>query len=115
LFEADKFDMMDHTTTSTHSADEKQTVGSDHPSNAMFVVVNDKGKSELPEHVPFAKENPTDEPKGTVTYAKGAEALFVMLALLLSITLCSLDQVSIVSRLHNCPHAPSTEPYMGPD
>jgi hypothetical protein len=38
-----------------------------------------------------------DEPNKTVVYAKGAEACFVMLAILLSITLCSLDQVSIAS------------------
>jgi hypothetical protein len=115
LFEDDKLDTMGHTTTPTHSADEKQTVGSDHPSNATSVAVNDKEKSELlGRDDPVTKKILMSESKGTVTYAKGAEAFFVMLALLLSITLCSLDQVSITSRLDHRTHAPFDLTLCGP-
>jgi hypothetical protein len=47
-----------------------------------------------------AEEKGVDEPSKSVEYPKGAEMFFIMLALMLSITLCSLDQVS--PRTPNC-------------
>lgn len=38
---------------------------------------------------------PEEAPKPAVEYPKGLEVFFIMLALILSITLCSLDQVSL--------------------
>ncbi len=38
---------------------------------------------------------PEEAPKPVVEYPKGLEVLFIMLALVLSITLCSIDQVSL--------------------
>jgi hypothetical protein len=100
LQEDDKLDAMGCTAITTRSADGKQTSGLDHQSNATSIVVNDEGKSEVLDHDdPATKEKPLDEPRETPTLAKGVEALFVMLALLLSITLVSLDQVSMASRL----------------
>jgi hypothetical protein len=68
---------------------EKQTVESNTPSTMVFPSVNgvDDG--------PATEEKAVDEqPKPVMEYPKGIEALFIMVALVLSITLCSLDQVS---------------------
>jgi hypothetical protein len=44
------------------------------------------------------EEKAADEtPKPVGEYPKGIEALFIMAALVLSITLCSLDQVSFIA------------------
>lgn len=43
---------------------------------------------------PATEEKAVVEPKPVMEYPKGIEALFIMVALVLSITLCSLDQVS---------------------
>lgn len=68
---------------------EKQTVESNRPSTMASSSVNgvDDG--------PATEEKTVDEPpKPVMEYPKGIEALFIMVALVLSITLCSLDQVS---------------------
>lgn len=44
------------------------------------------------------------EAEKPVEYPKGLEMFFIMLALVLSITLCSLDQVSSTTLDHPCPH-----------
>lgn len=46
---------------------------------------------------------PEAPPKPVVEYPKGLEVFFIMLALILSITLCSLDQVSF-GKLPNATH-----------
>lgn len=71
---------------------EKQTVESDQPSTLASSTVDgvDDG--------PATEEKAVDEPpKPVVEYPKGVEALFIMVALVLSITLCSLDQVSFTA------------------
>ena len=68
---------------------EKQTVESNEPSIVASSTVNgvDDG--------PATEEKAVDEPpKPVMEYPKGIEALFIMVALVLSITLISLDQVS---------------------
>lgn len=67
---------------------EKQTVESNKPSTIVSSSVNgvDDG--------PTTEEKSVNEPpKPVIEYPKGIEALFIMVALVLSITLCSLDQV----------------------
>lgn len=74
---------------------EKQTVESDEPSTVASSTVNDVEKLEFPaDDGPATKENAVDEPQEPIGYPSGVEVLFIMLALVLSITLISLDQVS---------------------
>jgi hypothetical protein len=83
---------MEERTQGLKSESERQA---SQPSYAASSIVDNKEKLEYSEHnEPVAEDKPAEKPEETVTYAKGAEAVFVMLALLLSITLCSLDQVS---------------------
>lgn len=74
---------------------EKQTVDSNDPS-MVSSTLNGAEKPETPED-----EGTTTEKKGPdpspVEYPKGVELFCIMLALVLSITLCSLDQVSTPS------------------
>jgi hypothetical protein len=68
---------------------EKQTVESHTPSTMASSSLNglDDG--------PATEEKAANEPpKPAMEYPKGIEAFFIMTALVLSITLCSLDQVS---------------------
>jgi hypothetical protein len=68
---------------------EKQTVESNTSSTRASSSVNgvDDG--------PVTEEKAVGEPPASVMeYPKGIEVLFIMTALVLSITLCSLDQVS---------------------
>lgn len=68
---------------------EKQTVECNKPSTMAPSSVNGVVDGPSPE------EKAVDEPLTPVAeYPKGMEALFIMVALVLSITLCSLDQVS---------------------
>lgn len=68
---------------------EKQTVESNTPSTMASLSVKDMDDG------PVTEEKALDEPpKPAMEYPKGIEALFIMTALVLSITLCSLDQVS---------------------
>ena len=78
---------------------EKQTLESNSPSNMASSSMNgvDDG--------PATDEKVVDEPpKPVMEYPKGIEALFIMTALVLSISLCSLDQVSptVPSFLYSC-------------
>jgi hypothetical protein len=74
---------------------EKQTVESNEPSIVASSTANGVEKPEIPEaDGPATKEKGVDEPQKPVEYPKGVEMFFIMLALVLSITLCSLDQVS---------------------
>lgn len=71
---------------------EKQTVESNEPSTVASSTVDGVENAEFPENNnPANKGKAVDEP---VEYPKGVEVFFIMLALVLSITLCSLDQVS---------------------
>lgn len=68
---------------------EKQTVEIKTPSTIAFSSMNgiDDGAA--------TEEKAVDEPpKPVMEYPQGIEALFIMAALVLSITLCSLDQVN---------------------
>lgn len=68
---------------------EEQTVESNRPSTVASPSVNDVDDG------PATEGKAVDEPpKPAMEYPKGIEALFIMVALVLSITLCSLDQVS---------------------
>jgi len=74
---------------------EKQTVESNEPSTVASSTVNGVEKSEFPEDDgPATEEQAVDELQEPVEYPNGVEVLFIMLALVLSITLISLDQVS---------------------
>lgn len=70
---------------------EKQTVESNTSSTMAPSSVNDVDDG------PATEEKPVEPPKPVVEYPKGIEALFIMTALVLSITLCSLDQVSFTA------------------
>ncbi len=76
----------------THQIDpekEKRTVEFNTPSTMVSSSVNGV------EDGPATEEKAADEPPKPVP--KGIEALFIMAALVLSITLCSLDQVSFTA------------------
>jgi hypothetical protein len=74
---------------------EKQTVESNEPSIVASSTVNGGEKPGIPEDDgPATKEKGVNEPQKPVAYPKGVEAFFIMLALVLSISLMSLDQVS---------------------
>lgn len=71
---------------------ETQTVESNKPPTMASTSVDDVDGG------PAIEEKTVDEPpKPVMEYPKGIEALFIMVALVLSITLCSLDQVSSTS------------------
>ena len=75
--------------------EEKQTVDSNEPSTVASSTANSVEKPEtLEDDGPTTKEKGVDEPQKPIEYPKGVEMFFIMLALVLSITLCSLDQVS---------------------
>lgn len=73
---------------------EKQTVESNEPSIAASSTANGVEKPEISEDGSATKAKGVDELQKPVEYPKGLEMFFIMLALVLSITLCSLDQVS---------------------
>lgn len=74
---------------------EKQAVETSGPSTIASSTVNGSGKLEAPEDDSSATgEKAAEEPAKAVEYPKGLQMFFIMLALLLSITLCALDQVS---------------------
>jgi hypothetical protein len=76
-------------THQVESEKEKKTIESDTPSTMASSSVKGIDDDPAPE------EKAVDEPpKPAMEYPKGMEALFIMTALILSITLCSLDQVS---------------------
>lgn len=92
---------------------EKQAVESNELSTVASSTANGVEKSETPEDDGSAtKEKAVEEPAKPVEYPKGLEMFFIMLALVLSITLCALDQVSSAaasfsqSRLLPMHHAP---------
>ncbi|KAF2178420.1 MFS general substrate transporter [Zopfia rhizophila CBS 207.26] len=79
---------------------EKQTVESNEPSTVASSAVNGVEKPEFPEDDgPATKEKAVDEPQEPVGYPSGVEVLFIMLALVLSITLISLDQTIVVTAI----------------
>jgi hypothetical protein len=71
---------------------EKPTVESEQPSTVASSIINEPGDRE--NDFPATGKKSAEKLQDPVAYPKGAEMLFVMLALVLSITLCSLDQVS---------------------
>jgi hypothetical protein len=85
-------DNLEATGEKTHQVEpetEKQTVESNTPSTMTSSSVKGVDDDPAPE------EKAVDEPpKPAMEYPKGIEAFFIMTALVLSITLCSLDQVS---------------------
>jgi MFS transporter, DHA2 family, glioxin efflux transporter len=78
------------------SVKEKQSTGSNEPFTTASSTANGVEKPEFLEDDGLATgEKAVDEPQSPpVEYPKGIEMFFIMLALVLSITLCSLDQVS---------------------
>ncbi|KAK9784948.1 putative MFS general substrate transporter [Seiridium cardinale] len=79
---------------------EKQNVESNEPSTMTSSTVNGAEKPEFPgDHDPATKETAVDEPQPAVEYPKGIEVLFIMLALVLSITLISLDQTIVATAI----------------
>jgi hypothetical protein len=60
---------------------------------ASFIL---NGSVDCEKDAKATEESSVQEPQIIVTYPKGVEILSIMLALVLSITLCSLDQVSPV-------------------
>lgn len=73
---------------------EKQATESKQPSIVTSSTVNDIETSEiLDEDANPDEEKAVIEAEKPLEYPKGLEMFFIMLALVLSITLCSLDQV----------------------
>jgi MFS transporter, DHA2 family, glioxin efflux transporter len=78
-----------------------QTSESDQPSSTVASsTANDTEKPEDDgENDTGIEKAKVDQPSKTVEYPKGLEMFFIMLALVLSITLCSMDQVSFLSSM----------------
>ncbi|KAF2031680.1 MFS general substrate transporter [Setomelanomma holmii] len=77
---------------------EKQTVDS----NKLSIVASStddgvKKPQNSKDDGPATKKKGVDEPQKPVEYPKGFEMFFIMLALVLSITLCSLDQTIVAT------------------
>lgn len=95
LAEDGKLEAIGEKTYQVEPEKEKQTVESNEPSIVASSTTNGVEKPEIPEDDgPAIEEKGVDEPQKPVEYPKGVEMFFIMLALVLSITLCSLDQVS---------------------
>jgi MFS transporter, DHA2 family, glioxin efflux transporter len=73
---------------------EKQTIEPHDLSTAASSSDDGMEKPERPGQPGPVTEEERNEPQKSVAYPKGLEMFFIMLALVLSITLCSLDQVS---------------------
>jgi hypothetical protein len=70
------------------------------PENKREIVDSDDNGAEKPrisEDGSTTEDKPMATPQESVAYPKGVELLCIMLALVLSITLCSLDQVSSIT------------------
>jgi hypothetical protein len=96
LLEDGKLESLGDETHHVESDREKQSVGSNEPSTMASSTANGVEKPEFPENnSPATEEKAVDEPQPLpVEYPKGIEMFFIMLALVLVITLLSLDQVS---------------------
>ncbi|KAF7715003.1 MFS-type multidrug transporter [Penicillium ucsense] len=77
-------------------AKEKQTASSNIPSTSTTSSMNDVEKV----HVAQAK-TANKPPNAVMEYPKGLEVFFIMTALVLSITLCSLDQTIVATAIPN--------------
>ncbi|KAJ5884080.1 uncharacterized protein N7473_010966 [Penicillium subrubescens] len=90
-------DNLEATGEKTHQVEpetEKQTVESNTPSTMTSSSVKGVDDDPAPE------EKAVDEPpKPAMAYPKGIEAFFIMTALVLSITLCSLDQTIVATAI----------------
>jgi hypothetical protein len=106
LLEDGKLESLGDETHHVESDREKQSVGSNEPSTMASSTVNGVEKPEFPENdSPATEEKAVDEPQPLpVEYPKGIEMFFIMLALVLVITLLSLDQVSPTAPIlsHSC-------------
>jgi hypothetical protein len=92
-----KLEALGEKTHQVESEKKMQTAESNDVSTVGFSTANSVEKQELFEDDrPATKQQPADEPP-PIAYPKGVEVLFIMLALILSITLVSLDQVSSTS------------------
>ena len=95
LAEDGKLEAIGEKTHQVEPEKEKQTVESNETSTVASSTLSGVEKPEFPEDdSPATKEKAVGEPQEPVGYPKGVEVLFIMLALVLSITLISLDQVS---------------------
>lgn len=97
LPEDDKHEAMEKKTCQVEPEKEKKAVESNEPSIVASSIANGVEKPEISEDGddgPATEEKGVDEPQNPVEYPRGIEMFFIMLALVLSITLCSLDQVS---------------------
>jgi hypothetical protein len=75
---------------------EKQAIEPHDSSTVASSTADGVEKPEFPEQRgPVAEGKSVNETQQSVAYPKGLEMFFIMLALVLSITLCSLDQVSL--------------------
>lgn len=85
--------------------EEKQASESRPPSIETSSTANDIETPEMrDEDANRDDEKAATEAEKPVEYPKGLEMFFIMLALVLSITLCSLDQVSSTAPDHPSPH-----------
>lgn len=115
LLEDGKLEAIGEKPNQVETENERHTVESDEMFTTASSTVNGVEKPEFPEDDSSAtKEKAVDEPQEPVAYPKGVEVLFIMLALVLSIALISLDQVSSTapsfsqSRLLPMHHVPVT-------
>jgi hypothetical protein len=101
LLEDGKLESLGDETHHVESDREKQSVGSNEPSTMASSTANGVEKPEFPEDdSPAVEEKAVDEPQPPpVEYPRGIEMFFIMLALVLVITLISLDQVCFPAQL----------------
>jgi hypothetical protein len=106
LLDDGKLEFLGDETHHVESDREEQSVGSNEPSTMASSTANGVEKPEFPEDdSPAIGEKAVDEPQPPpVEYPKGIEMCFIMLALVLVITLVSLDQVSPTAPIlsHSC-------------
>lgn len=76
---------------------EKRDVESNGPSTIASSTPNGSGRLETPEDDSSATgETAAEDPAKAVEYPKGLQAFLIVLAIMLSVTLSALDQVSYV-------------------
>lgn len=98
LTEDGKLEVTGEKTYQVEPEKQKQTAESSESSSGASWTTNGVGMTEIPkDDGPVTEGKCVDEPPKAVEYPKGAEMFFIMLALVLSITLGSLDQASSIS------------------
>jgi hypothetical protein len=78
---------------------EKQTVQSNGQSTVASSTANGIDQLEIPgDDILATEEKASGEPVKAVEYPKGLQMFFIMLTLVLSITLCAMDQVRLAAK-----------------